>query len=239
MQTRRLHDGAESFEVSVYEAASVSPVALFAVGAGGHPERHSSLLERLAKSGFTVVAPHFERLTSPRPSETDLILRARRLTLSLEAFVHPDETAVGVGHSIGATTLIALAGGQMWLGPGLLVNVTPDSRLNRLALLAPPIRFFQVPGALDAVTVPILAWVGTEDSITPPAQAEWLAHAMCHRQTIDVRITKGAGHFSFMDQPPPQSLEPLQNKQAFIAEYSGEVCRFLAGSGAPTMVSGE
>ena len=229
MQTQTLQDGSESFEVSVHEAARISPVVLFAVGAGGKPERHATLLDTLAKSGCTVVAPHFERLTSPVPSEADLTLRARRLSLALDAFVQPGTTAVGVGHSIGAATLVALAGAQMWLGPGRRVNIAPDGRLTRLALLAPPTGFFQAPEALDAVRVPILAWAGSEDGITPPAQTEWLAHAMSGWQTVDVRVTAGAGHFSFMDLPPPQTTEPLPNKQAFLREYSSEVCRFLVG----------
>jgi predicted dienelactone hydrolase len=117
----------------------------------------------------------------------------------------------------------------MWLGPGRRVNIAPDGRLTRLALLAPPTGFFQAPEALDAVRVPILAWAGSEDGITPPAQTEWLAHAMSGWQTVDVRVTAGAGHFSFMDLPPPQTTEPLPNKQAFLREYSSEVCRFLVG----------
>ena len=229
MQTQTLQDGSESFEVSVHEAARISPVVLFAVGAGGKPERHATLLDALAKSGCTVVAPHFERLASPVPSEVDLTLRARRLSLALDAFVQPGTTPVGVGHSIGAATLVALAGAQMWLGPGRRVNIAPDGRLTRLALLAPPTGFFQAPEALDAVRVPILAWAGSEDGITPPAQTEWLAHAMSGWQTVDVRVTAGAGHFSFMDLPPPQTTEPLPNKQAFLREYSSEVCRFLVG----------
>ena len=229
MQTQTLQDGSESFEVSVHEAARISPVVLFAVGAGGKPERHATLLDALAKSGCTVVAPHFERLASPVPSEVDLTLRARRLSLALDAFVQPGTTAVGVGPSIGAATLVALAGAQMWLGPGRRVNIAPDGRLTRLALLAPPTGFFQAPEALDAVRVPILAWAGSEDGITPPAQTEWLAHAMSGWQTVDVRVTAGAGHFSFMDLPPPQTTEPLPNKQAFLREYSSEVCRFLVG----------
>ena len=229
MQTQTLQDGSESFEVSVHEAARISPVVLFAVVAGAMPERHATLLDALAKSGCTVVAPHFERLASPVPSEVDLTLRARRLSLALDAFVQPGTTAVGVGHSIGAATLVALAGAQMWLGPGRRVNIAPDGRLTRLALLAPPTGFFQAPEALDAVRVPILAWAGSEDGITPPAQTEWLAHAMSGWQTVDVRVTAGAGHFSFMDLPPPQTTEPLPNKQAFLREYSSEVCRFLVG----------
>ncbi|HAB37449.1 MAG TPA: alpha/beta hydrolase [Rhodobacteraceae bacterium] len=229
METQSLQDGTEAFEVTIYEAASGSPVVLFAVGSGGQPTRHISLLDSLAKSGFTVVAPHFERLTSPMPSETDLILRARRSSLALDAFVQPGATVAGVGHSIGAATLIALAGAQMWLGPGRRVNIAPDTRLTRLALLAPPTGFFQAPGALDAVRVPILVWGGSEDSITPAIQTEWLAHAMSEWQKVDVRITEGAGHFSFMDQLPPQTAEPLPNKQAFLREYSSEVCKFMVG----------
>jgi len=229
MQTQTLQDGTEIFKVSVHEAAANSPVVLFAVGAGGQPERHATLLSTLVESGCTVVAPHFERLTSRTPDEVDLTLRARRLSLALDAFVRPGTTTVGVGHSIGAATLVALAGAQMWVWPGRRVNITLDNRLTRLALLAPPTGFFQLPGALDAVGVPILAWVGSEDDITPAAQTQWLARALRDKQTVDVRVAAGAGHFSFMDLPPPQTTEPLLNKEAFLREYSSEVCRFLFG----------
>jgi predicted dienelactone hydrolase len=229
MRTQTLQDGAEAFIVSVHEAAENFPVVLFAVGAGGQPERHATLLDALAESGCTVVAPHFERLASPIPTEADLTLRARRLSLTLGALVQPGATAAGVGHSIGAATLVALTGAQMWLGTGRRVNIAPDSRLTRLALLATPTGFFQAPGALNAVRVPILAWVGSKDGITPPAQTEWLAHAMRDWQTVDVRVTDGAGHFSFMDLPPPQTTEPLPNKQAFLREHSSEVCKFVVG----------
>ena len=52
---------------------------------------------------------------------------------------------------------------------------------------------------------------------------------MSEWQKVDVRITEGAGHFSFMDQLPPQTAEPLPNKQAFLREYSSEVCKFMVG----------
>lgn len=227
MHTRILQDGAEPFEVSVREAHSLSPVVLFAVGAGGNPERHVTLLQALAESGCTVVAPHFQRLTSPMPTEAELTLRARRLSLALDAFSQPDATVVGVGHSIGAATLIALAGAQMWLGPHQSVPIVTDTRLTRLGLLAPPTGFFQAPGALDAVCVPILVLVGSKDDITPPAQSEWLAHAMGESRSVDVRIQEGAGHFSFMDQPPPHVAEPLQEKQAFLREHASELCTFV------------
>jgi len=229
MHTKTLQDGPEPFEVSVREARAFSPVVLFAVGAGGDPERHVTLLDTLAGSGCAVVAPHFQRLATLVPTAAELSLRARRLCRAVDAFVQPGATVVGVGHSIGAAILIALAGGQMWLGPGRRANFTTDTRLIRLGLLAPPTGFFQAPGALDAVQVPILAWVGSEDTVTPPAQSEWLARALRGRQTVEVRVIEGAGHFSFMDHPPPQSIEPLQDKQAFLRKHSSEICKFAIG----------
>lgn len=65
MPRQTLVDGAGSFDVTVLEGGSRSLVVLFAVGGGGNPERHLPLLSTLAASGYTVVAPHFERLTSP------------------------------------------------------------------------------------------------------------------------------------------------------------------------------
>lgn len=229
MLTMTLRDGAESFNVSLHPGTKNSPVVLFAVGSGGQPQRHSTLLDTLAEYGCTIVAPHFKRLASPIPTQDELTLRARRLSLALNAYIQPGATAVGVGHSIGATTLIALAGGELWLGPGRRVNIAPDSRLTHLALLAPPTAFFQAPGALDAVRVPILTWVGSTDNITPPAQTKWLADAMVNWQTVDVRVTQGAGHYSFMDMPPPQTTEPLANKPEFLQEFSREVSKFVFG----------
>lgn len=226
MLRQTLQDGGDFFDVSIRRGAVDSPVVLFSVGSGGQPERLFTLLNALIESGCTVVAPHFERLASSTPTAAELTLRARRLTLALDAFVGPSASAIGVGHSIGAATLLAMAGGQMWLGLGRRVGIAPDRRLTRLALLAPPTGFFQAPAALDAVRIPVLAWVGSADDITPPAQTEWLAHAMHDRNFVDVRITAGAGHFSFMDVPPPHTTEPLPDKQAFLREYSCEVVKF-------------
>jgi len=48
-------------------------------------------------------------------------------------------------------------------------------------------------------------------------------------QRVDLRVTDGAGHFSFMDLVPPQTTEPLPNKQAFLREFSSEICKFVVG----------
>ena len=38
---------------------------------------------------------------------------------------------------------------------------------------------------------------------------------------------RGAGHFSFMDVPPPQTTEPLPDRAAFLAELAGELGDFV------------
>lgn len=228
-QIKILQDASKSFKVSVHEANINAPVVIFAAGAGGLPERYSTLINTLAEFGCTVVAPHSERLTSQVPDEAHLVARARQLSLALDAFSKPGATVVGVGHSIGAAVLVALSGAQMWLGPGRRVkDIIPDSRLTRLSLLAAPTDFFQALGALDAVRVPILAWVGSADNITPPSQTERIAHALLDQQTVDVRVVDGAGHFSFMDQLPPHVTEPLADKPSFLKKYSNEICKFVA-----------
>lgn len=115
MSTLSLTDGSEPFKVTVLESAPGAPVLLFAVGAGGNPGRHLPLLTSLAESGYSVVAPHFTGLDASMPREDELRLWARRLTLALDSVAPSGSTVVGVGHSLGAAALLALAGGQIWL----------------------------------------------------------------------------------------------------------------------------
>lgn len=224
----QLVDGGAQFETAVLSAnADARRVVLFSVGSGGNPERHLPLLTRLAGHGCTVIAPHFERLMSTRPKAEDLTCRARRLRLALDA-VAPDARAVaGVGHSIGATVLLALAGGQMWFEDTRRLMVDPIERLDRLALLAPATQFFAAPGALDRVTAPVLAWVGTEDAITPPEQCTTIAGALAGRTPVRIHTAVGAGHFSFMDQLPPGVEDELHDRDRFLAEMSEAVSSFV------------
>jgi alpha-beta hydrolase superfamily lysophospholipase len=230
MSQRTLQDGTASFDVTVLEPARPSRVVLFAVGAGGNPGRHAGLLEALVARGCSVVAPHFERLTSPLMTDELLLLRGRRLKLALDALAAPGLPIVGAGHSIGAAVLLALAGGQLWMRPGAPLPMAGDVRLERLALLAPATSFFAVPGALDAVRTPLLVWAAAEDAITPPAQAQLLADVLGARLRVDLRVEQGAGHFSFLHVPPPQSSEPLPDREAFLARLSTEVSDFLCGT---------
>lgn len=228
-----LNDEADAFDVTVLEAMKPSRLVLFSVGAGGNPERHLPLLTSLADHGCTVAAPHFARLVSPVPTQNDLLLRARRLQLALDHVMRPGMKAAGVGHSIGSTVLLVLAGAEAWTRARQRVSVAPDPRLDRLALLAPATDFFRVPGALDGMSVPVCAWAGTKDEMTPPAQAAFLKDGIGKRVPVDVHIVEGASHFSFMNSPPPQIVEPLTDRDAFLARLGDQVCRFVTGSEPP------
>jgi pimeloyl-ACP methyl ester carboxylesterase len=205
--------------------AKPARIVLFAVGRGGDPERHRPLLDELVAHGCTVVAPCFEWLASPMPTREDLELRAQRLRFALDEVASAGTPTIGIGHSIGATTLLVLAGAEATTFAGERVQVEPDRRLDRLALMAPATDFFHAPGALAAVRTPMLAWAGTQDPITPPRHVERLREAPA---PLDVRIVDGAGHFSFMHTPPPNTTEPLADREAFLARLRAELCEFVA-----------
>jgi predicted dienelactone hydrolase len=144
----------------------------------------------------------------------------------MDAIVSGKSSVTGLGHSIGTTVLLAMAGGQAWMGPGNPVSINRDERLERLVLLTPATGFFQAPGALDGVQTPILAWVGTKDTITPPPQGEMLKRVLENRVRVDLRIEEGAGHFSFMHSPPPQVDETHSNREDFLARLTAEAVSF-------------
>ncbi|MCX6124738.1 MAG: hypothetical protein NTV34_08315 [Proteobacteria bacterium] len=155
-----LIDNGLSFDVTTVDAPTKSCRVLFAVGSGGNPERHLPLLNSLAECGCTVIAPHFERLAAARPTSEELLQRARRLNIALNVVANSNLPVYGVGHSIGATILLVMAGGQIWMGPGQRLSITPDEHLSRLVLMTPPTGFFQTPSALSDVHIPIQVWAG-------------------------------------------------------------------------------
>jgi fermentation-respiration switch protein FrsA (DUF1100 family) len=228
LQVKQLHDEAGTFAVTVSAPAHASRAVLFAVGRGGNPERHAPLLAALAASGCAVAAPHFEMLASSSPTDDELLLRARRLKLAADLVASPGTPMAGVGHSIGATMLLALAGASVWMRPGEALTIAPDDRIQRLVLMAPPTGFFRPAGALDAVRTPIELWTGTLDTVTPPAQAEFLERSLGQHAPVNLRTVDGAGHFSFMNVLPPNVVDPLVERHAFLAHLHAEVCRFVS-----------
>lgn len=120
-----------------------------------------------------------------------------------------------------------MAGTGMWLGPGHRLPMAEDARLRGLCLLTAPLGFFQAPQALDGVKVPLQVWAGGRDTITPASQAQWLADTLSASVTVDLRLVEEAGHFSFMDAPPPHAVETVADKAAFLGEFAGDVAAFV------------
>ena len=120
-----LTDGAETFRVLRLEPVHLKRVVLFGVGAGGNPERHLGLIERLVEGGARVVAPHFERLKPPDVPPEDLEMRARRMRLALGggsyAFRCQDD-AGGAPVTGPVTRISGPAGGS----PGIVPVTTND-----------------------------------------------------------------------------------------------------------------
>jgi pimeloyl-ACP methyl ester carboxylesterase len=232
MHRRSLMDSSGPFTASCIEIEDARRIVLFAVGAGGNPERHLGLLEALANEGSTIVAPHFERLASSRPTADELLLRARRLALSLDAIPRTDLPVFGVGHSIGATLLLALAGAQMWFGPEIKLEIALLVPFERLVMMAPPTGFFRAPGALRAVRTPIMVWAGSEDLMTPADQMRYLEHELANQVPVELKVGAGAGHYSFMNILPPGVVEPLADRSAFLDALARSICRYVCTEGS-------
>ena len=67
------------------------------------------------------------------------------------------------------------------------------------------------------------------DAITPHTHAELLRDALQGRASVEVRLVKGAGHFSFMNVLPPQVTDPLPDRQAFLLNLAKEMAEFVQG----------
>jgi pimeloyl-ACP methyl ester carboxylesterase len=222
-----MRDGAEAFNVTVIETKQTPRrVVLFAVGRGGNPLRHLPLMRSVAGLGCTIVAPHFDMLTSIIPTKAELDTRIRRLEASADEYLKTDLPIVGIGHSIGTVALLALAGGKAQTFAGDMVISGSQLKFDRLALFAPPTDFFRRPGALESVRVPIRIWVGARDSITPPAQAQYLQEELKLQVPIDVYLEDEAGHFSYMDELPPNVTDSHPDRGNFLAALAKHVGEF-------------
>ena len=139
---QQIRDGADTFNVTVVEVNQSSKrLVLFAVGRGGNPERHLPLLRSVAALGCTAIAPQFDMLTSLVPSKAELEKRMRRLEASAAQYFKADLPIIGIGHSIGTVTLLALAGGEAQTLAGDTVISGSKLKFDRLALFAPPADF--------------------------------------------------------------------------------------------------
>lgn len=217
-----------SFDALILKACNPIKCIIFAVGSGGNPERHLPLLISLYEKNYTVIAPFFERITSSVPSAEELLIRKENLLAALDFIGDPSLEIVGLGHSIGATLLVALAGGEMYMRSGERLPIARDNRLKKLVLLTPPTGFFQAPNALDFVNIPLQVWSGSCDTITPPEQINVLRNGLPTSTVAEFYVAEGAGHFSFMNTLPPNVNDSMENRHDFLIKLSNEVSKFIS-----------
>jgi pimeloyl-ACP methyl ester carboxylesterase len=108
------------------------------------------------------------------------------------------------------------------------MTFTTGRSLDRLALFAPPTDFFRRPDALARVQIPIQIWVGGKDTITPAVQANFLKEALADQTHIEIILAEEAGHFTFMNELPPNVTDPHPERTAFLQSLAEDVNRFLA-----------
>lgn len=127
--------------VTVLETDNPKSIILFAAERGGHPMRHLPFLTALVNHGNTIIAPHFEMLKTPVPERAELDERIKLMDAAITRHAVGTLPLVGIGHSIGAVALLAMAGGKgETLAGDQFVSKRPN-QFNRLALFAPPTGF--------------------------------------------------------------------------------------------------
>jgi predicted dienelactone hydrolase len=203
------------------------PLVVISHGNNGSPWTYRGMAAHLARAGFVVAL-----LEHPGNSRSDGSLagtaanlenRPRHVRLVLDA-VFEDEhlgkrlspAGAGViGHSIGAYTALAVAGGRPSAfahespdGQPRAVPVVRDLRVRALVLLAPASVWFMPQGALAGVDLPILMRTGELDQHAPAMHAEIILRGLPDPGRIDHRVVPGAGHFAFQSPFPPAMTRP-------------------------------
>ena len=215
-------------------AAGMFPLAVLSHGNGGSPLLYRELAVSLARQGFIVVCPWHpgNSLGDNALADTraNLLNRPRHIGLCLDAVLqHPvfgprvnRDAIAGIGHSMGAYTVLCAAGGVPWTREGERIEVRHDSRLRALVLLAPAGAFFGAPGSLDQVSQPMLILAAEHDAVTPGWQATLLRDHAPDRSRVQLRVVPGSGHFSFLGPFPPQmrhaQFAPSQDPPGFDRE---------------------
>jgi predicted dienelactone hydrolase len=218
-------------------AAAVKGVVLISHGSGGSPLVYRSLGWVLAQAGYLVAMPEHpgdnRNDNSLADSDLNLSYRPRHLSLVLDHLIGPVGTGsasgvVVIGHSMGGYSALAIAGGKPRTQSGQTVPVETDERISGLVLLAPATPWYQAPGALSEVTVPIMMRSAEHDPHTPAWQADIVRSGLPASTKIDDQMVTNAGHFSFLSVFPDEMVttdfQPAFDPPGFDrASYQGQL----------------
>jgi predicted dienelactone hydrolase len=226
-------------------------------GSGGTSVSHRELARHLASRGFVVGVPehpHNNRNDNTLADSVEL-LRERPGDIRIVAdwffdhsrfspFLKRDAFSV-VGHSMGAYTALAVAGGVPTSLPHQSpdrqpkrIEIEPDPRVKSLVLLAPATPWFRSRGSLDQVRTPILMIASYHDELAPYFYlCQIVLDGVPESTRVDYRLVENAGHYSFLSPWPdamkspaiPPSLDPPGfDRRRFLDETYAEIEGFLA-----------
>ena len=225
---QQIQEGTEQFNVSILEPKEPTCIVIFAAGRGGNPMRHLSLLQAVAKHGCLTVAPHFNMLLSTVPTIDELNTRIHKLELALKRYSRAGLPIIGIGHSLGCVLLLTLAGANARTLSGLQVISNSKLSFGKLALFAPPVAFFGYPGALKSIDTPsIYLRAGNKDTITPPDQILMFKKSLEIKTKVEFVLDENAGHFSYMDELPPNVEDVQPDRNAFLLNFVKDIVRFV------------
>lgn len=223
------------YELTVAVAAPVAapveghglPLVVISHGNGGSPWTHRGTAAYLARAGFVVALlehPGNSRSDNSLAfTATNLANRPRHLRLVIDAVFqdaqlgeHLAPSGVGViGHSIGAYSALAVAGGRPTSfpdeepdGQARPIPVVRDPRVRALVLLAPASVWYMATGALADVDLPILMRAGELDHHAPRLHGDIILQGVPDIRRVDHAIVPKAGHFSFQSPFPPAMTRP-------------------------------
>jgi predicted dienelactone hydrolase len=233
------------------------PLVIISHGSGGTHLSHRELARHLASRGFVVGVPehpHDNRndntlanrveLLSQRPGDVRMVADWFFDHSRFSPFLKPDVFSV-VGHSMGAYTALAVAGGVPTSLPHQSadrlpkrIEIEPDPRVQSLVLLAPATPWFRFRGSLDRVRTPILMIASYHDELAPYFyMCQTVLDGLPESTNVDYRLVEDAGHYSFlspwpdaMKSPaiPPSQDPPGFDRRRFLDQTYAEIESFLA-----------
>lgn len=221
------------------------PLLVYSHGSRGFGWVHADLTEHLASHGFVVLAPDHagntiiddflgttadgDTIAVDRPLDVSFVITAVAAGLAdplLDLTLVVDTDRIGVvGHSFGAFTALALAGGTG--------EVDPDARVDAIVALAPATDGLD-DDELAAVDVPSLLVSGTADVTTPiEPNTERPYELVAGRPLVRVDIID-AGHLTFSDIC--RFVELLEEEPAATDEILALANSYAAEACAPELI---
>jgi predicted dienelactone hydrolase len=201
------------------------PLVLLMAGSGGNRYSHSYLAEGLANRGWWVVAPELPRPIRESQSWHTMRRQARAIRDVVHELRHSDTSLrldgrgpIWIGHSIGATLGLILAGarpdrhGGRWAAPGFWSAPRLEPDMRALVMLDPALSAAFSPATLSKVDVPSAVFAsGVQDADLfgwPGRYRDHLGNVILAHEFPD------AGHFAYCNPCPP-----------LLARISPRACR--------------